>query len=222
MKDELELETYFTRIEEYFGECRGAPLLLSSKDFKRVKQWYEDDIPLNVVYKGIDRYFEGVDPEDKKNRIVLSYAQRHVQKAWDEVKEAKVGKDEKEEKAGTIDPTERLEELSSKLKKTSKKLDNAEISEIIEKTLSRMENIDDSEKDIETVESELAEINDFMMSEIENFCPELEEVKKEARVLLDGFDERVDTDTYESMVQNQVRKLLRKNYDIPDLTLFLF
>ncbi len=217
-----ELETYFTRIEEYFGKCRGASLLLSTRDFKRVKKWYEEDIPLEVVFKGIDRYFENVDPEDRKNRVVLSYAKRHIQKAWEEAKESRVGKGEDREETDSLDPSDRLEELSSELKNTLQKLDNTEIEEIIEKALSELKDIEVPESDIETIESELAQVNDSMMEKIQKHCPDIEEIREEASDLLDGFDERVDGETYKNMVRNQVRKLLREKYGIPDLTLFLF
>ena len=49
---------YFTEIEEYFWQKRGAHLLVSPLDWAIVETWQKAGIPLNAVLKGIDRAFE--------------------------------------------------------------------------------------------------------------------------------------------------------------------
>jgi hypothetical protein len=49
---------YFTEIEEYFWQKRGAHLLVSPVDWAIVETWQKAGIPLQVVLKGIDRAFE--------------------------------------------------------------------------------------------------------------------------------------------------------------------
>ncbi len=49
---------YFTEIEEYFWQKRGAHLLVSPLDWAIVETWQKAGIPLSAVLKGIDRAFE--------------------------------------------------------------------------------------------------------------------------------------------------------------------
>jgi hypothetical protein len=49
---------YFTEIEEYFWQKRGAHLLVSPLDWAIVETWQRAGIPLPAVLKGIDRAFE--------------------------------------------------------------------------------------------------------------------------------------------------------------------
>jgi hypothetical protein len=49
---------YYTEIEEYFWQKRGAHLLVSPLDWAIVETWQKAGIPLTAVLKGIDRAFE--------------------------------------------------------------------------------------------------------------------------------------------------------------------
>jgi hypothetical protein len=49
---------YFTEIEEYFWQKRGAHLLVSPLDWAIVETWQKAGVSLPAVRKGIDRAFE--------------------------------------------------------------------------------------------------------------------------------------------------------------------
>ena len=49
---------YFTEIEEYFWQKRGAHLLVSTLDWAVIESWQRQGVPLEAVLKGIDRAFE--------------------------------------------------------------------------------------------------------------------------------------------------------------------
>jgi hypothetical protein len=49
---------YFTEIEEYFWQKRGAHLLVSPLDWAIVETWQKAGIPLGTVLRGIDTAFE--------------------------------------------------------------------------------------------------------------------------------------------------------------------
>src|ERR1700726_743239 len=49
---------YFTEIEEYFWQKRGAHLLVSPLDWAIVETWQKAGIPLDAVLRGIDAAFE--------------------------------------------------------------------------------------------------------------------------------------------------------------------
>ena len=49
---------YFTEIEEYFWKKRGSHLLVSPLDWAIMETWHQAGVPLEAVFKGIDRSFE--------------------------------------------------------------------------------------------------------------------------------------------------------------------
>src|SRR5262252_2226512 len=49
---------YFTEIEEYFWKKRGSHLLVSPLDWAIMETWQKAGVPLEAVFKGIDRAFE--------------------------------------------------------------------------------------------------------------------------------------------------------------------
>ena len=49
---------YFTEIEEYFWKKRGSHLLVSPLDWAIMETWHQAGVPLESVFKGIDRAFE--------------------------------------------------------------------------------------------------------------------------------------------------------------------
>jgi hypothetical protein len=49
---------YFTEIEEYFWQKRGAHLLVSPLDWAILETWQKAGVPIEAVRKGIDRAFE--------------------------------------------------------------------------------------------------------------------------------------------------------------------
>lgn len=49
---------YFTEIEEYFWQKRGAHLLVSPLDWAIVETWQKAGIPIEAVLRGIDSAFE--------------------------------------------------------------------------------------------------------------------------------------------------------------------
>lgn len=76
------IEKYAEAIELHWSRQRGATLLFSPKDIIKIEAWFETGIPLDTVKKGIDRYFEKVAPEDRRKRIVLSFAEMHILEEW--------------------------------------------------------------------------------------------------------------------------------------------
>jgi hypothetical protein len=92
---ELNYFNYFTEIEEYFWQKRGAHLLVSPLDWAIVETWQKAGIPLSAVLKGIDRAFESYSRSRRaaggRQLKSLSYCVDAVLEAADEEKEAAAG-----------------------------------------------------------------------------------------------------------------------------------
>jgi hypothetical protein len=86
---------YFTEIEEYFWQKRGAHLLVSPLDWAIVETWQKAGIPLSAVLKGIDRAFESYARSRRaaggRQLKSLSYCVDAVLDAAEEEKETAAG-----------------------------------------------------------------------------------------------------------------------------------
>jgi len=83
---------YYTQIEEYFWQKRGAHILVSTLDWAVIETWQREGIPLAVVFKGIDRAFERYDAKRRGRPIKsLLYCVDAVADAAEEAKEAAAG-----------------------------------------------------------------------------------------------------------------------------------
>lgn len=86
---------YFTEVEEYFWKKRGAHLLVSPLDWAIMETWHKAGVPLEAVFKGIDRAFESFGRSRRgagKPLKSLAYCTDAVLEAAEEVQEAATGK----------------------------------------------------------------------------------------------------------------------------------
>jgi len=84
---------YYTEIEEYFCQKRGAHLLVSTLDWAVIESWQRTGVPLEIVLKGIDRAFEKYDAKRRGRPIKsLLYCVDAVAQVAEEAKEAAAGR----------------------------------------------------------------------------------------------------------------------------------
>src|SRR6516165_5129970 len=86
---------YFTEIEEYFWKKRGSHLLVSPLDWAIMETWQRAGVPLQDVFKGIDRAFESYGRSRRgagKPLKSLAYCTDAVLEAAEEQAEAATGK----------------------------------------------------------------------------------------------------------------------------------
>jgi hypothetical protein len=73
-------DAYYRAIEEEFNRLRGAPLLLSPRDWALIGEWREAGVPLRVALQGIANVFESFARRGPTARRVnsLSYCRQEV------------------------------------------------------------------------------------------------------------------------------------------------
>ncbi len=84
-KTDKNQDEYFRGIEQYIARIRLSPMLLSPKEWTVAEKWRADQIPLMVVFRGIDGAIRGVlsrNGDYKKLRITLQYCDRPVRDAF--------------------------------------------------------------------------------------------------------------------------------------------
>ncbi|HUT03569.1 MAG TPA: hypothetical protein VM163_06740 [bacterium] len=78
-------DEYLQRVEDYIVQVRLSPMLLSPKEWTVAEQWKRDEIPLMVVFRGIDRAMRSLIArrhEFSKLRMTLSYCDKPVRAAF--------------------------------------------------------------------------------------------------------------------------------------------
>jgi hypothetical protein len=84
---------YFTEIEEYFWQKRGAALIRPPLEWELIETWQHQGIPLEAVRKGIDRAFESYTRSRRRTPLKsLLYCNDAVLEAAEEMREAAAGR----------------------------------------------------------------------------------------------------------------------------------
>jgi len=118
---------YFTEIEEYFWQKRGAQLLVSPLDWAIVETWQQAGISLPAVLKGIDRAFES---HARSRRAAGGRQLKSLAYCVDAVLDA--AEEEKEAAAGT-GPT------TSKMRETTESFSRPELRAFFSRNIERIE-----------------------------------------------------------------------------------
>src|SRR5262252_2288882 len=103
---------YFTEIEEYFWKKRGSHLLVSPLDWAIMEAWQKAGVPLEAVFKGIDRAFESYNRSRRgagKPLKSLAYCTDAVLEAAQEAEETAAGRTEGAKARKNAEPFERAE-----------------------------------------------------------------------------------------------------------------
>src|SRR5690349_12661961 len=89
---------YFTEIEDAFVRRRGKHLFLSPLDWALMETWKQQDIPLHIVLRGIEKSFDSFEAKPRKRSVkTLLYCQEEVEAQFAEWLESRVGANPVEE-----------------------------------------------------------------------------------------------------------------------------
>lgn len=78
--DDAELR-YYRSVEDLFASLRGAPHILSPRDFQLLRSWWRDDVPLAAVAAGLTEVFARNRERDDADPVVsLSYCRHAVKR----------------------------------------------------------------------------------------------------------------------------------------------
>jgi hypothetical protein len=83
---------YFTEVEDAFIRRRGKHLMLCSLDWSLIEVWKERGIPLHIVLRGIERWFDFYETKRRRRSVnMLMYCQEEVEAQYAEWLESRVG-----------------------------------------------------------------------------------------------------------------------------------
>jgi hypothetical protein len=237
---ELNYFNYFTEIEEYFWQKRGAHLLVSPLDWAIVETWQKAGIPLSAVLKGIDRAFESY---ARSRRAASGRQLKSLTYCVDAVLEA--AEEEKETSAGTGPATSsarRQEDTfsSSALRKffdaniarfrataAALKPTEPELAARVEETRGRVEGFlalldAPGALNLEDLERRLTVLEEKLTAALTAGAPEefLLEIRREMDQQLAPYRRKMNAAQLAQLERQYMQKRLWERYNLPRLSLF--
>ena len=231
---------YFTEIEEYFWQKRGAHLLVSPLDWAIVETWQKAGIPLPAVLKGIDRAFESYARSRRatggRQLKSLAYCVDAVLDAAEEEKETAAGAGPSVAKKPGPEESFSREELRSFFRRNMERISTAEstvrttqqeLASRLDETgmrLAEMLPLIDvpGVLDLEDLERRLTVLEEKMAAALTSNAPEefMLEIRREMDHQLAPYRRRMTAAQLSQLERQYVQKRLWERYNLPRLSLF--
>ena len=206
---------YFTEIEEYFQTKREVFSRLSTLDWVLVETWKEQGVPLDCVFKGIDRAFSR--PDAKRKIGSLAYCIKPVAEICDEQKDLRTEK--------PFTPDLGSEEVSAFLSKSAEVI--GVLSETFPEFSSKFNSIAGSIQELSAtnlreVEQTLNALEEKLIEllKIASDDAVLVELKRELDRELNPFRSKMSAEQLMMLEQQMWRRKLMDRFNIPRLSLF--
>ena len=233
---------YFTEIEDAFVRRRGKHLFLSPLDWALMETWKEQEIPLHIVLRGIERSFDSYEAKPRKRSVkTLGYCQEEVEAQFAEWLEARVGANPDSNGASQVTDSDKTPFNPQAIRDHLKNSLNAysalaalratngpdELSETLDRTSKLLTAIaEDFEAnpglDTRKLEASLTGLdrmlNQAMLGTVA--ATDLKEIKNELKGQFKSYRSHMDKAVYEQTIENLVLKRLREQFGVPRLSLF--
>jgi hypothetical protein len=231
---------YFTEIEEYFWQKRGAHLLVSPLDWAIVETWQKAGIPLSAVLKGIDRAFESFARSRRaaggRQLKTLSYCVDAVFEAAEEEKETAAGtgptatKETKAEETFSRDALRaffhanaaRLSAIATSVRPAQQ-----DVACRVDESRTRLEELlplvdSPGVLDLEDLERRLTVIEEKLTAALTANAPEefLLEIRRELDRQLAPYRRKMSAAQLSQLERQYLQKRLWERYNLPRLSLF--
>jgi hypothetical protein len=223
-------EEYFQVIESHFLQKRGNPMLLSPKEWSLIREWYEAEIPMEVVIRGIDRAFEN--KKDEADAITsLRYCRRLVKSEHKRYLKSVEGAAAPTTNAESKNVAEFLQHLVAGLSESSNiatQNGNSSLAQLLGENSAKIQlqilepflakhlnDLQRVEEQLTTIEKEIEQVLLPTISE-----KQMEHLKEDAMRELKTFENKLDLAVYQEMLRRTLIKSIRKLYNIPRLSLF--
>jgi hypothetical protein len=231
---------YFTEIEEYFWQKRGAHLLVSPLDWAIVETWQKAGIPLPAVLRGIDRAFESYARSRRaaggRQLKSLAYCVDAVLDAAEEEKETAAGAGPRAASKPSAQESFSREELRSFFNRNAERLSAAaqalratqlELATRMEDTCTRLTEMlplidSPSVLDLEDLERRLTVLEEKLTAALTANAPDefMVEVRREMDHQLAPYRRKMTAPQLSQLERQYVQKRLWERYNLPRLSLF--
>jgi hypothetical protein len=231
---------YFTEIEEYFWQKRGAHLLVSPLDWAIVETWQKAGIPLPAVLKGIDRAFENFARSRRaaggRQLKTLAYCVDAVLDAAEEAKETAAGAGPSAGRKQDVAESFSREELRSYFGRNMERISNAvsalratqpELVKRVDETRMRLDEMlplidTPGALDLKDLERRLTVLEEKLTAALTANAPEefMIEIRREMDNQLAPYRRRMTSAQLSQLERQYMQKRLWERYNLPRLSLF--
>jgi len=232
--------SYNSEIEDTFIRRRGKHLHLCPLDWAMMEVWKERGIPLHVVLRGIERWFDLYEGRKPKRPVnTLLYCQEEVEAQYAEWLESRVGSHEEPAKEKSDEETKSpfsrdvvLAHLSRSLNELSnvnnqRPSHEDQLSEALSRAATLLAEIKDdyataARPDARKLEDSLTGIERMLDDAIRSAASDAqwESARAEIDAQLKPYKRHMDKAALEQTRENLLRKRLRDHLGIPRLSLF--
>ncbi|NOY22013.1 MAG: hypothetical protein GXO70_00690 [Acidobacteria bacterium] len=191
----IEFREYFKQIESYFALKREQILLLSPEEFQLVDRFFQENVPVELILRGIDRFFEKKKKSRRKSRrpVFLTHVQTDIEEIIHDYNRKGIGSHLASGPTETEFVQEKLTIILHRLEKVSgnAKTPASKATEKIRPLLERAK-----EETMEEIETELEAISKVANNEIfDTLDPEIErKVEERIRTILEQTDHSISKD----------------------------
>ncbi len=235
---DLSYFNYFTEIEDAFVRRRGKHLFLSPLDWALMETWRQQEVPLHIVLRGIERSFDSFESKARKRTVKsLLYCQEEVEAQYAEWLEARVGANETaevsvEESATKFSFASVSEHLIQCRTSLSTLLDRRRVkgednlTEALDRAIGILDeiqaNFEPSSFDSRRLEDSLSGLERMLHDAVMAVIPaeQLKEMKNQLKQQLKPYRSQLDESSYELTLNNFLRKNLGQQFELPRLSLF--
>ena len=229
---------YFTEIEDAFVRRRGKHLFLSPMDWALMESWKQQEIPLHLVLRAIERAFDSFEARPRKRSVKsLLYCQEEVEAQFAEWLESRVGSNEVAQAQQSDESTSHFSAAAigkhlSENKDALRSLANSnsssdpELSETLTRAVDRLTELEDDlavggALNARRLEDSLTSV-ERMLSDalLSNSRAEVEAITADLKTELKPYRSQMEKPAYEQMLNNLLLKRLREKFGIPRLSLF--
>lgn len=225
---------YFSEIEETFIRRRGKTLLLSPLDWTLIESWQKRGIPQHIVIRSIEKIFDDIAQDPKRNPSVksIAYCSDEVERQFRDWQLSQAGAGG-EEIAGGDSRNDEKEEILRHLSASIESLENAmakayealkpavsfsikQLREIYEKCEKN------SSINPEKIEQELSALETTLDKALLETSEQdiFEEAQAAVEEHLGKYAGKMQQDVYEKTFEQMVIKKLRERMGIPAFSLF--
>jgi hypothetical protein len=231
---------YFTEIEDAFVRRRGKHLFLSPMDWALMESWKQQEIPLHLVLRAIERSFDSFEARPRKRSVKsLLYCQEEVEAQFAEWIESRVGSNEidattQEESdtrshfstAAIHKHLQQNKDMLKRLSISTKTSGDEGLSETLTRAVDRLAELEDDVSsggavNTRRLEDSLSSV-ERMLNEalLTNPRAEVDVLTNEIKSELKPYRGQMEPAVYRQTLNNLLMKRLREKFGVPRLSLF--
>jgi len=205
-----DFRTYFNRVESCFALKRGQPMLLSPEEYELVEDLYRREIPIELVVRCMDLYFEKQARKKRRSRrpVFLTHLRDDLEELILEFNRKGMG-------AQRLSGATPGEFVSSRLSEIAVNLERVmpTVADIAREALDAVRELESrcNGMEIDQLESHLDEIADVARKRIfDTLDPELMTAAEDrVRDLMERSGHEMSDDILDRFREEQIMKLLR-------------